>query len=213
MSRRGYTWCIAISTDSLSCSHSVCEVEPCSFNGVYQPSILDTFPNGQLLALSYFTDRIQPLLAPFASKFALSEGDDSSEPISTEIDVSDTKTLSIGTLAEMAKDVCAGPKVWKKRWGKDKAAMAELEGRPEYCLDLTFMHGLLGLGECSLYACSVPGRYGLQCAFHLFQVTSSARSVNLLSRRNSGVSSLGGHWELVSRWSRKPLSLALPRGA
>jgi len=24
--------------------------------------------------------------------------------------------------------------------------MAELEGRPEYCLDLTFMHGLLRLG-------------------------------------------------------------------
>lgn len=24
--------------------------------------------------------------------------------------------------------------------------MEELEGRPEYCLDLTFMHALLGLG-------------------------------------------------------------------
>lgn len=47
----------------------------------------------------------------------------------------------------MAKDVCAGPKSWKRRWGKDKEAMAELMDRPEYCLDLTFMHGLLGLGE------------------------------------------------------------------
>jgi len=151
-------------------SHSVCEVEPCSFNGVYQPSILDTFPSGQLLALSYFTDRIQPLLAPFASKFALSEGDDSSEPISTEIDVSDTKTLSIGTLAEMAKDVCAGPKVWKKRWGKDKAAMAELEGRPEYCLDLTFMHGLLGLGECFSHGHRVPNAMAYNLLFMIFRL-------------------------------------------
>lgn len=47
----------------------------------------------------------------------------------------------------MAKEVCAGPKAWKKRWGKDRQAMDELEDRPEYCLDLTFMHALLGLGE------------------------------------------------------------------
>lgn len=46
----------------------------------------------------------------------------------------------------MAKDVCAGPTSWKKRWSKNKAAMAELEDRPEYCLDLTFMNALLGLG-------------------------------------------------------------------
>lgn len=46
----------------------------------------------------------------------------------------------------MAQDVCAGPKSWKKRWGNNKSAMSELEDRPEYCLDLTFMHALLGLG-------------------------------------------------------------------
>ena len=50
-------------------------------------------------------------------------------------------------LHRMAKEVCAGPKAWRRRWGKDKVAMAELEDRPEYCMDLTFMHALLGLGE------------------------------------------------------------------
>jgi guanosine-diphosphatase len=87
------------------------------------------------------------LLAPYASKFNLGQTGESEEPISAEVDVSDTKTLSIATLAKMAQDVCAGPSVWKKRWGHDENAMAELEGRPEYCLDLTFMHGLLGLGK------------------------------------------------------------------
>lgn len=61
--------------------------------------------------------------------------------------VSNTKTLTLSTLHRMAKEVCAGPKAWKKRWGKDRQAMEELEDRPEYCLDLTFMHALLGLGE------------------------------------------------------------------
>lgn len=122
---------------------SVCEVKPCSFNGVYQPSLLDTFPTGKLLALSYFTDRIQPLLKSFiASKpKSLSSSSSSSD------DELSAQTLSIEMLAEMAKDVCGGEKVWKKRWGKDSKAMEELEGRPEYCLDLTFMHALLGLGE------------------------------------------------------------------
>ncbi|ORY29970.1 nucleoside phosphatase family-domain-containing protein [Naematelia encephala] len=102
---------------------AICEVKPCSFNGVYQPSLLDTFPRGQLLALSYFTDRIKPLLP---------EDFDSS--------------LTIAALRGIAHDVCAGPEAWGIRWGRNSAAMAELEGRPEYCLDLTFMHALLGLG-------------------------------------------------------------------
>ncbi|KIR59802.1 guanosine-diphosphatase [Cryptococcus bacillisporus CA1873] len=100
---------------------AICEVKPCSFNGVYQPSLLDTFPRGQLLALSYFTDRIKPL-----------------HPSSS--------TLSISELTSMAKDVCAGPDAWADRWGSDPVAMEELAGRPEYCLDLTFMNALLGLG-------------------------------------------------------------------
>lgn len=111
---------------------AICEVSPCSFNGVYQPSLLDTFPRGQFLALSYFTDRIKPLLSGQRSKYAKH--------------FPSTSTLTIDNLAELAKDVCAGPKTWKKRWSKGSDALAELEDRPEYCLDLTFMHALLGLG-------------------------------------------------------------------
>ncbi|WVW82828.1 hypothetical protein I302_104840 [Kwoniella bestiolae CBS 10118] len=99
---------------------AICEVKPCSFNGVYQPSLLDTFPRGQLLALSYFTDRIKPLMT--------------------------NSLLTIADLTNLAKDVCAGPETWNKRFGNNPTAMAELEDRPEYCLDLTFMNALLGLG-------------------------------------------------------------------
>ena len=101
----------------------ICEIKPCSFNGVYQPSLLDTFPRGQLLALSYFTDRIKPLLRSTS-----------------------TSNLKIAELTAIAQDVCAGPETWRRRWADNEVALAELEDRPEYCLDLTFMNALLGLG-------------------------------------------------------------------
>lgn len=102
---------------------AICEVKPCSFDGVYQPSILDTFPSGKILLLSYFYDRLNPLLP-------------STNP----------PRLTISSLAELATDVCKGRPAWEKRWGGDAEAMKELTGRPEYCLDLTFMHALLRLG-------------------------------------------------------------------
>ncbi|KAH9179348.1 nucleoside phosphatase family-domain-containing protein [Lactarius sanguifluus] len=43
-------------------------------------------------------------------------------------------------------DVCLGRPAWEKRWGDNAHAMEELVDRPEYCLDLTFMHALLRLG-------------------------------------------------------------------
>jgi len=97
-------------------------MKPCSFNGVYQPSLLDSFPYGKVLLLSYFYDRLSPLVPP-------------------------SKPLTVSTFAEAAHDVCLGRSNWVKQpWGKDKGLMQELEGRPEWCLDLTFMHALLQLG-------------------------------------------------------------------
>ena len=104
----------------------ICEVKPCSFNGVYQPSLLETFPHGKILLLSYFYDRLNPFVATTAN------------PLKAPLHVS--------TFGDLAKTVCQGPKAWKEHWGSDKALMEELEGRPEWCLDLTFMHALLRLG-------------------------------------------------------------------
>ncbi|KAI9058534.1 hypothetical protein FKP32DRAFT_1614935 [Trametes sanguinea] len=105
---------------------SVCEVKPCSFNGVYQPSLLETFPHGKVLLLSYFYDRLSPFVSATVN------------PV--------TPPIRISAFAELAKTVCEGSAAWRERWGADAALMEELEGRPEYCLDLTFMHALLRLG-------------------------------------------------------------------
>ncbi len=104
--------------------YSVCEVKPCSFNGVYQPSLLDTFPKGKVLLLSYFYDRLQPLLP----------NSDKAPPI------------KVSTLAKLAQELCQGKPTWKEHWGLDDGLMFELEDRPEWCLDMTFMHALLTLG-------------------------------------------------------------------
>lgn len=101
---------------------AICETKPCSFDGVYQPSILDTFPNGKVLLLSYFYDRLSPLLPPSTTK------------------------LTISAIATLAGQVCEGKRSWDDHWGPEPNIMEELYDRPEWCLDLTFMHALLRLG-------------------------------------------------------------------
>jgi guanosine-diphosphatase len=84
--------------------------------------LLETFPAGKVLLLSYFYDRLAPLHR-------------------------DISGLSVNTLAKDAQAVCAGESAWKERWGEaDQKLMEELRGRPEWCLDLTFMYALLRLG-------------------------------------------------------------------
>ena len=112
--------------------YSVCQAKPCSFNGVYQPSILETFPKGKILLLSYFYDRLEPffrhLNLPSASSTTASHG------------------ITISTISTLAQQICQGRDEWVKRWGHDSYLMSELEDRPEWCLDMTFMHVLLRLG-------------------------------------------------------------------
>jgi guanosine-diphosphatase len=97
-------------------------LKPCSFDGVYQPSLLDTFSTGNVLLLSYFYDRLHPLLDP------------------------SEQHITASTFGRLANEVCQGKSAWTKYWGTNSELIAELEGRPEWCLDLTFMHGLLRLG-------------------------------------------------------------------
>ena len=54
--------------------------------------------------------------------------------------------ITASTFGDFAQDICEGETAWRRRWGTDEELMIELEGRPEWCLDLTFMHGLLKLG-------------------------------------------------------------------
>ncbi|KAF8215303.1 nucleoside phosphatase family-domain-containing protein [Mycena galopus ATCC 62051] len=126
-----------------------CPVGPCSFGGVYQPAIGEVFPEvtgegrGRVLLQGYFYDRVNPLLHPAAgsglpgqNKGAGERGQGGKEELIATVD----------TFAELAKTVCAGREAWLERWGTHVGVMQELEGRPEWCLDLVWMWGLLKIG-------------------------------------------------------------------
>jgi len=87
---------------------------------------MESFPTGSVVLLSYFYDRIFPL-----------------------VEVSEDEMLpsfSIGRIAELAEIVCQGKDSWNTHFAHNIRAMEELNDRPEYCLDLTFMYTLLRLG-------------------------------------------------------------------
>ncbi|KAH9812844.1 nucleoside phosphatase GDA1/CD39 [Melampsora americana] len=104
-----------------------CPLKPCAFGGVYQPRLEDSFKTGPIYALSYFYDRIEPL--GLKSPFKLNR----------------LKTLT--------ESVCKGKRS-NGRWivldefkpDDQEEAIKELEDRPEYCLDLSFMYSLLSFG-------------------------------------------------------------------
>ena len=83
----------------------ICEVKPCSFNGVYQPSLLETFPHGKILLLSYFYDRLEPFFQhldlPSASSPTASHG------------------ITISIISTLAQQICQGRDEWVERWGHD----------------------------------------------------------------------------------------------
>lgn len=105
---------------------AVCTKPPCSFAGVYQPSLMKAFAESPIVALSYFYDRLTPL--GISGTFPLSK------------------------LVALTKKVCSPPGEWPKHFGAKGSskeadlALAELEDRPESCLDLTFLTTLLHLG-------------------------------------------------------------------
>lgn len=96
-----------------------CELSPCSFNGVHQPSLDKTFAREDVYIFSYFYDRTQPLGMP--------------------------ESFTIRELNDLSARVCAGEENWGVFAGVE-GAMAELKDRPEWCLDLNFMTALLHTG-------------------------------------------------------------------
>ncbi|PVF97200.1 hypothetical protein CPB86DRAFT_735439 [Serendipita vermifera] len=129
---------------------AVCHLKPCSFNGVYQPSLLDSFPSGPILLLSYFYDRLAPLLTPIPKAV----------PGRKAVDPTEELSFPISLVKDLARAVCEGETSWARhqfpfaspdrdaptKWGESEDLMEELKGRPEYCLDLSFMYALLRLG-------------------------------------------------------------------
>ncbi|KAH0559749.1 Guanosine-diphosphatase [Trichoglossum hirsutum] len=96
-----------------------CELHPCSFNGVHQPSLDKTFSREDVYIFSYFYDRTQPLGMP--------------------------ESFTIKELKDLTEKVCDGARSWDTFSSVD-GALEELKERPEWCLDLNFMLALLHTG-------------------------------------------------------------------
>jgi guanosine-diphosphatase len=96
-----------------------CQLSPCSFNGVHQPSLAKTFAREDVYIFSYFYDRTKPLGMP--DSFTLRE------------------------MHDLANTVCGGSGMWDV-FSTVPGALDELKDRPEHCLDLNFMIALLHTG-------------------------------------------------------------------
>ncbi|KAK3378413.1 putative guanosine-diphosphatase [Podospora didyma] len=96
-----------------------CEIAPCSFNGIYQPSIAKTFAKEDVYFLSFFTDRTAPLGMP--------------------------ESFTLREMNDLAHTVCSGKPAWDV-FTSVPGALEELSDRPEHCMDLNFMLALTHTG-------------------------------------------------------------------
>ncbi|POS86941.1 guanosine-diphosphatase-like protein, partial [Erysiphe pulchra] len=99
--------------------HTDCAITPCSFNGVYQPSLSTSFSTEDIYTFSYFFDRINPLGMP--------------------------ESFTLHELLDLTTQVCSGESQWGI-FASVPGALEELRGRPEHCLDLSFIVALLHTG-------------------------------------------------------------------
>ena len=111
-----YADCLGVA-DLMLNKQKECDYTPCSFDGIYQPPIADTFTSGPIYIFSYFHDRTIPLGLP--------------------------ATFRLPELAALTESVCNGAYMDNVT---DIALKDELLDRPEWCLDLSFIYRLLSFG-------------------------------------------------------------------
>lgn len=96
-----------------------CTSKPCSFNGVYQPSLVKAFhKNSDMYVFSYFYDRTNPLGFP--------------------------QSFTVEELKELTGQVCKGESLWKNVFLSDP--IQQLKEEPLWCLDLSFITAMLHTG-------------------------------------------------------------------
>ncbi|RMZ89251.1 hypothetical protein DV736_g3510, partial [Chaetothyriales sp. CBS 134916] len=106
-------------TEEILFKDKACDLAPCSFNGVHQPSLEKTFAREDVYIFSYFYDRTHDLGMP--------------------------DSFTIRELHDLTANVCGGEKHWSSFAGIE-GALADLKDRPEWCLDLNFITALLHTG-------------------------------------------------------------------
>jgi guanosine-diphosphatase len=98
----------------------ICQLEPCSFNGVHQPSLVDSFmKDSDVFIFSFFYDRTFPLGMP--------------------------SSFSVDELKDLTAKVCKGKSVYDSFEAID-VAVQQLEENPQWCLDLSYMVAILHTG-------------------------------------------------------------------
>jgi guanosine-diphosphatase len=107
-------------TEAILHKDAACNLSPCSFNGIHQPSLSRTFATEDTYVFSYFYDRTHDLGMPDA--FTLRE------------------------LQQLTNKVCEGESTWKSAFSSVEGALDELRDRNEWCLDLNFIFSLLHTG-------------------------------------------------------------------
>ncbi|KAI7907768.1 nucleoside phosphatase GDA1/CD39 [Cokeromyces recurvatus] len=95
----------------------VCPLAPCSFDGIYQPPLEETFIDRDLYVFSFFYDLTQPLGLP--------------------------QEFTVREFGELANRVCSRDIEALKHVPN---ALHILKESPDYCLDLTYTHALLRIG-------------------------------------------------------------------
>ncbi|ETN44984.1 uncharacterized protein HMPREF1541_09860 [Cyphellophora europaea CBS 101466] len=106
-------------TEEILHKEAKCDLAPCSFNGVHQPSLGKTFSREDVYIFSYFYDRTRVLGMP--------------------------ESFTVRELHDLTAKVCGGPKHWTA-FESIQGAIEELRDRPESCLDMNFMTALLHTG-------------------------------------------------------------------
>ncbi|KAI1315652.1 Guanosine-diphosphatase [Mortierella claussenii] len=104
--------------------NKACAQNPCSFNGVYQPSLSTSF-DSDIYAFSFIFDRVAP--------FRL--GSDTP-----------TQDMTLQELAELTDRVCVADESDFREFDSIAEAKKELSEIVEMCMDLSYIHGLLGYG-------------------------------------------------------------------
>ncbi|RKP13343.1 nucleoside phosphatase GDA1/CD39 [Piptocephalis cylindrospora] len=94
-------------------SKTSCPIQPCSFDGVYQPSLTHSFPDADIFAFSYVYDRLIPLGL--------------------------TESFTLKDASHAIDRVCRGD----KGVFVDQESLKEYQGNPQYCLDATYILELL----------------------------------------------------------------------
>jgi len=101
-----------------------CSLAPCSFNGVYQPSLQSSFES-DIYAFSYIFDRIAPFLEGVAKP---------------------TQQMTLKQLEELTDKVCVADETNFKEFDSQEEALKELQAVSKMCMDLSYIYGLLEFG-------------------------------------------------------------------